>query len=161
MRIRRKSGTLLLAGWIFTLVTSGSSLAQENPCAAYSINPPPELIAKTKGLNKLLIAAGKKPMELPEVTPESTVPTPFSWKTPAGEISNLESIRATAGYFCDSGSIMPVIYAHSGDAGGDVENLTFFLTVIGPAFEKTFSMSNRVQAFRAYEQLLRQQHFLQ
>ena len=60
-----------------------------------------------------------------------------------GDIPTDQMIRATAGYYCDSLSLFPIIYS------------TYHgVVVVGPGYEGTFSVDQIDEAVRAWVKIL-------
>jgi hypothetical protein len=68
---------------------------------------------------------------------------PFSMHAKFGDIPTDQMIRATAGYYCDSLSLFPIIYS------------TYHgVVVVGPGYEGTFSVDQIDEAVRAWVKIL-------
>ena len=79
----------------------------------------------------------------PKTPPVNKQMAPFDFDTKWGKLSTVENYRGISGYYCDSVSNHPTIYA-SGSG----------YTVVGSAYEKKFKASELQLAIEAYKKLL-------
>lgn len=69
---------------------------------------------------------------------------PFTDNTPYGNIPTFQNYRANAGYYCDSQSNLPTLYAH----------LTGF-TVVSIGYERTYGPDQINEALNDYKRILK------
>ena len=91
----------------------------------------------------------KYPKSMPHTPPSSNVMSPFKYDTPVDKIISDNLAKYLSGYYCDSLSNLPLIFASSDG-----------FTVIGPGFHKTFPANELKKAIKAYINLLSSSGYL-